>query len=119
MLLLSAILFCVKGTMSRSRSRKYIGNTRLTDTGLKRLVLVLGLISALNGLIMANELGMPTFSLVLLAVIQLLMLWLTLYQLTCFRDGGCNTFSQIVGILTVVSSMAGLLFPKLWLQQLT
>ena len=103
----------------KSRSRKSYQCSKLTDTQLKRTVLVIGMISAVNALMIALKAGMSVFSTILIGILQLLVLWLTLYQLTCFRDGGCNAFSVLVGVLTIMSSLFTFLLPSMYMPYMT
>ena len=83
--------------------------SRLTDTVLKKAILVVGVLAAVNSAGVARAHGVPLVVCILLGALNLLLVRLTLYQLTCLRDGGCNVFSLIVGVLSLVASSSALL----------
>lgn len=75
---------------------------KLSDTFLKRLLLVLVVLSTCVSVFRFVRMGVPVVYVTLLAALSIVSLWFALYRITCLRDGGCHTLSVLIAVAHVV-----------------
>lgn len=82
----------------------------LTDTPLKKIVLAVGIISTAIAANYASTHGMTLYSVLMVAAVNLLFVWMALYQLTCLRNGKCDFFSQLLAVVFVSTSLSSIMY---------
>lgn len=78
---------------------------RLTDTPMKKAILLLGAAAAIMNAVLSLKMGLPAWITIGLFLINALFLWLTLHMITCLRDGKCHVFSSALAVWTIIGGV--------------
>lgn len=85
-------------------------NNRLADTRAKKVLLYVTLVAILINAILSLRLGFSASMVLGGALVNALLLWLTLYNLTCLRNGKCVLYSNFLLAVTLFATATQLGF---------
>ena len=79
------------------------------DTLPKKMILVIGVALVIVNTILQLKLQMTPLVVIGAILMQLLYLWLSLYGITCLRDGKCVFYSNVLAVVAVIVGVVQLL----------
>lgn len=89
--------------LAKLLQKKYV------DTVPKMMLMIVSILVTVIAVIIEMKMKVSGLAVLGTIVLNALFLWVSLYAITCLRDGGCKFYSNSVAVLAVVVSVLQLL----------
>ena len=75
---------------------------RYTDNMPKKILLFVSTAVAVMSLLILRKAGASFLTLLVALLLNMLLIWASLYAVTCLRDGKCNFYAHAVTIFSII-----------------